>query len=115
MTSLQDDLFADPVATLPSARDKLAADAAHVVLEKAMADAGRKTAFKALEPELRESLAEAAGVVAVAKANAYEQASRGEFLDSFGWMSRNPLLAGAVALLNRHFIDSSDIQMARAS
>lgn len=81
------------------------------LLETVMADAGRKAAFKGLEPEHKTRLAVALEVVVRAKRDAYNRATAGEYLSNFDWLNRQPALAAATSLLNSAFIDSSAVPM----
>jgi hypothetical protein len=117
MDGMTMDLFADtPDGVQPPARPTNSAPEMDYtpVLEAAFAGSGRKAAMKVLDPERKAALVTAVAVVASAKRNAYDSAVAGESLCSFGWLTRQPALAAATALLHSVFIDSSAIPMAEA-
>lgn len=99
---------------MTSETPSLFAEPAESPLELLFAVSNRKTAFKALSPERRLELEQAVGVVARAKALAYDLARQGAPRNSFGWLNNSPDTAQACATLHSALLDINAIAMAEA-
>ncbi|WP_028998478.1 hypothetical protein [Azohydromonas australica] len=78
-------------------------------LVRSFEDSDQKKRLAGLDPVERETLAGAIALVADRKAAAYARALSGELPGLAAWMKRDPELAQATALLNKHFLAISSI------